>query len=77
MRQLLGGTRIQERFDSIFLPDGREPGITHAMNLFSMIGLLTMGKSDYEAVEEFREDDFSTASIGITTVPTAPTRIQN
>lgn len=39
----------------------------------SYIGLLTMGKSDFEAVTNYREDDFFRESLGTGRVPSAET----
>ncbi len=35
----------------------------------SMIGLLSLGKSDFEAIEPFRDDRFFKESLGLTKVP--------
>lgn len=38
-----------------------------------MIGLLALGKPDFDAVEPFREDPFFIQSLGLTRVPSSPT----
>ncbi len=48
-------------------------GITHADVVRSYIGLLCLGKSDFEAVSGMREDDFFHTAMGIETVPSAET----
>lgn len=45
--------------------------ISHADLLRSYLGLLCLGKSDYEAVTAMRDDDYFKNSLGITNVPSA------
>jgi hypothetical protein len=71
--RLLGRTDLARRLDAVALPQSIRPEIGHAENIFSMIGLLSMAKPDYEAIEEFREDGFFAGALGIKHVPSAPT----
>lgn len=48
-------------------------GIAHSDVLRSYIGLLSLGKSDFEAVENVRDDDFFVEALGVSTVPSAVT----
>lgn len=48
-------------------------GISHADVLRSYLGLLCLGKSDFEAVSNVREDEFFAAALGIGTVPSTET----
>ena len=48
-------------------------GIAHSDVLRSYIGMLSLGKSDFEAVENVREDDFFVEALGVSTVPSAVT----
>jgi len=48
-------------------------GISHADVLKSYIGLLCLGKSDFEAVSGVREDDFFHTAMGVRTVPSTET----
>ena len=48
-------------------------GIAHADVIRSYIGLLCLGKSDFEAVSGMREDDFFHTAMGVETVPSAET----
>lgn len=50
---------------------GQQDKISHADILRSMLGLLCLGKSDYEAVSAMREDDYFKQSLGIRNVPSA------
>lgn len=45
--------------------------ISHTDLLRSYLGLLCLGKSDYEAITSMREDDYFKDSLGITNVPSA------
>ena len=48
-------------------------GISHADVLRSYIGLLCLGKSDFEAVSGVREDNFFRTAMGVGTVPSTET----
>ncbi len=48
-------------------------GITHADVVRSYLGLLCLGKSDFEAVSGMREDEFFHTAMGIGTVPSTET----
>lgn len=59
--------------------DGTVPlrhGIAHSDNLLSYIGLLCIGKSDFDAIENVREDEFFGEALDIDTVPSAATMRQ-
>ena len=47
-------------------------GIAHADCARSYVGLLCIGKSDFDAVENRREDQFFKTALGIAKVPSAP-----
>ncbi len=51
---LLNRTELGARIDAATLPGCREPKIVHSDIVKSMIGLLCMGKPDYDAIEAFR-----------------------
>ena len=51
--------------------DNGKEKITSAEVIKSYLGLLCTGKSDYEAVENMREDDYFKAALGIKNVPSA------
>lgn len=71
--QLLSKTELAGRLNNIALPATKRPEITHAENMFSMIALLCIGKPDFEAIEEFRGDEFFAGGLGVKRVPSAPT----
>jgi hypothetical protein len=51
----------------------QQRGIAHADILRSYIGLLCLGKNDFEAVSNVREDDFFRTAMGIDTIPSTET----
>jgi hypothetical protein len=48
-------------------------GIAHGDVLRTYVGMLCLGKSDYEAAQNFREDPFFAQALDITTVPSSAT----
>lgn len=48
-------------------------GIAHSDVLCSYIGMLSLGKSDFEAIENVRDDEFFIEALGVSTVPSAVT----
>jgi Transposase DDE domain group 1 len=70
---LLQGTGIQKRTHGIRLGDRKRPEVSHGDVLVAMIGLLCLGKPDFEAIEAFREDGFFRRALGLTKVPSEGT----
>ena len=50
---------------------GQQGKISHTDIIRSMLGLLCLGKSDYEAISTMRNDDYFKQSLGIKNVPSA------
>jgi hypothetical protein len=71
---LLQGTQIKRRCDGMNFGGGK-PEISHGDNVLSMIGLLCMGKSDFEAINAFEaeSDEFFRMALGLGRVPSEPT----
>lgn len=71
---LLQGSKIKRRLDRLSIGEGR-PEISHGDNVLSMIGLLCMGKSDFEAINAFEaeSDEFFRLALGLGRVPSEPT----
>jgi hypothetical protein len=69
---LINRSHLRDRLDQTLLMDCKEPKISHSDMVFSMIGLLCLGKADYEAIEPFRENPFFSQSLGIKTCPSSP-----
>ena len=70
---LLQGTGIRKRSNGIRLGDRKRPEVSHGDVLTAMIGLLCLGKADFEAIEAFREDGFFGQSLGLGKVPSEGT----
>jgi hypothetical protein len=70
---LLQRTRIQNRAAAIRLGDRKRPEVAHGDVLTAMIGLLCLGKPDFQAVEAFREDEFFRRALGLEKVPSEGT----
>jgi len=70
---LLERTKLKDRLSEKELTNCQEPIIPHYDIIYSMIGLLCMGKPHYDAIEIFRGDPFFTNSLGIETCPSAST----
>ena len=70
---LVNRTKLTERVDSTILPGCQEPKIPHGDIVKSMVGLLCMGKPDYDAIEAFRDVPFFGSSLGIGHCPASPT----
>jgi hypothetical protein len=58
--------------DAVTLLGCREPKISHGDVVKSMIGLLCLGKPDYEAIEAFRDVPFFHYSMGSSAHPVRP-----
>lgn len=70
---LMERTELGSRVSCVTLPGCQEPKIVHGDIVKSMIGLLCMGKPDYEAIEQFREVPFFRHSLGIDQCPASST----
>jgi len=70
---ILGQTAIAKRADDLMLPAKPRPATKHSDVLLSMIGLLSLGKSDFTDIEAFREDPFFPRAMGLSVVPSEPT----
>lgn len=69
--QYMNRLAINKRIDGKF-PVG-VGGISNSDILKSYLGLLVQGKNDFDAVEEFRGDDFFTRALDVATVPSSST----
>lgn len=70
---LLDDTQLKDRLLQVTLPSCQEPEISHSDVACSMIGLLCLGKSDFAAIEPFRQDPFFAQSVGLETCPSSVT----
>ena len=56
--QLVATTDLRKRLNSLQLPGHPSPDIKHGDIVITAIGLVSMGKTDFDDIEEFREDPF-------------------
>jgi len=70
---ILQGTQIGKRASAVRLGDRRRPEVPHGDVLVAMIGLLCLGKPDFEAIEAFRGDEFFRRALGLKKVPSEGT----
>jgi len=73
---LLQGTAIRQRLTSIRVAGHEAPAIPHADNVVAMIGLVGLGKSDFEAIHAFagESSEVFRCALGLKQVPSEPTR---
>jgi hypothetical protein len=65
-------THLKERLNTVTLSGCVSPKITHADMVFSMLGLISLAKPDYDAIEPFRADDFFKNSLSLEACPSSP-----
>ncbi|MCL6444974.1 MAG: IS1380 family transposase [Alicyclobacillus sp.] len=70
---LLDKTRIGKRLNQTRLPGMGKPYISNRDVAYSYIGLLCQGKTDFDHIEAFREDEFFTLALQVDDVPSSPT----
>ena len=71
--RMLGRSGLAERMDAIPLQGRPRPEISHGDVVSAMVGLLTLGKPDFAAIETFRDDPFFGLALGLDQVPSAAT----
>ena len=70
---MLNTTRLRQRLDKVELADHPSPEISHEEAATATISLICVGKTDFDAIEPFRDDPFFTTSLGLNPVPVSPT----
>ena len=70
---MLTRTELKKRLNRIPLPDRAAPNISNFDVATSYLGLLCQGKSDFDHIEQFREDPFFSQSLIIEAVPSSTT----
>ena len=55
------------------LPSKKAGAVGSDDSLISMIGLLSLAKPDFTAIEQFRDDDYFQMALGLKSVPSEPT----
>lgn len=70
---LLEKTALSTRLDALSVPTRAFTDIANHDVAYSYLGLLCQGKSDFDHIEPFRDDEFFTAALSIAQVPSSPT----
>jgi hypothetical protein len=70
---LLQDTKLRQRVDALEVPDCPRPEIKHSDVVTAAIGLLCLGKSDFNDIEAFRHDRFFKLSLGLRAIPSEAT----
>lgn len=70
---LLHYTNLSQRLNNTKLDKTENPSISNGDVASSYIGLLCQGKSDFDDIEDFREDEFFRYALNIDNVPSSPT----
>ncbi|MCL6557581.1 MAG: hypothetical protein K6U74_02035 [Firmicutes bacterium] len=70
---LIEKTAFKNRLDKTIVPGVSKPKISHGEIATDYVGLLCQGKSDFNHIEPFREDNFFALSLGLTETPSSPT----
>jgi len=70
---ILDRSSIRKRLDAVVLPEHVFPEISHGEVATAMIGLICIGKPDFDAIEPFRDDPFFRQSLELNAVPSSPT----
>lgn len=70
---LLDKTNLGKRLNATQLPEMGTPDISNRDVAYSYLGLLCQGKSDFDHIEPFREDEFFSIALQLRDVPSSPT----
>ena len=71
--EILDTIGFSKRLDKVALPDHPSPEISHGDVAKAMIGLICLGKPDFDAIEPFRDDPLFSTALGLDMVPASPT----
>jgi hypothetical protein len=70
---LLQDTKLRQRIDAINVEGYLRPEVKHGDVVAAAIGLLCLGKSDFNDIDAFREDEFFRQALGLHQIPSEPT----
>lgn len=70
---LLSRTDLKNRLNGVDLLRCSDPGIVHSDVVYAMLGLVCLGKPDFDAIEPFRADTFFTQAMGMGKCPSSST----
>lgn len=68
---LLERTQLKDRLDRVVLSASSNPRISHSDIVYSQIGLLCLGKSDFEDIEPFRVNPFFAQALKMQQCPSS------
>ena len=68
---LIFKTNLAQSLNKFTIPESMHPDIKHSDVIISYIGLLCQGKTAFEDIEEFRDDEFFAKALGLEKVPSA------
>jgi hypothetical protein len=71
--EMLNTVKLRQRLNKVVLTDHPTPEIPHGDVAAAMIGLICVGKPDFDAIELFRDDPFFSTCLGVDRVPSSPT----
>jgi hypothetical protein len=66
---LLEKSEIRQKLNQTELEGMKNPLLPHSDIVYSMVGLLAQGKSDFEHIEAYRDDDFFKYALDLKSVP--------
>jgi hypothetical protein len=70
---LLQDTKLRQRIDAIDVEGCLRPEVKHGDVVAAAIGLLCLGKSDFNDIDAFRTDEFFRQALGLRQIPSEPT----
>ena len=73
MGEILDTVGLRKRLDKVAFPGHPSPEISHGDVAKAMIGLICVGKPDFDAIEPFRDDPLFATSLGLDGVSASPT----
>ena len=71
--KLLQQTSLEKRVNDMKLPNAKNPKVSNYEVLSSYMGILVQGKTNFDDIEEFRDNDFFSKLLGINNIPSSPT----
>jgi len=70
---VLQDSQLRRRIDALRVEGCTRPEVPHGDVVAAMIGLLCLGKSDFNDIESFRQDEFFRRALGLRQIPSEPT----
>jgi len=70
---ILDRASIQKQLNAVVLPEQPFPRISYGEVATAMVGLIYLGKPDFDTIESFRDNPFFTQCLGLGSVLSSPT----